>query len=207
MSRRCDAQRFPTRPSQPRSRMIGLRYETHCVLRPLRLHPVSGLEVLSRVGDEFRGAWVIDCLHADNGAHQPGTVAMNMLGQLGLCIGRPSNEDRTCICDGIRNRLQIGVILRGMPTADHICLVMNVPCRMIGMQNELLHIGWAEMEYPGLVLIDPDDGMIVMLIHSQDLFAGFVSSGNRNVRCRAVRHQCSGTTHSLDRLRFARYTN
>jgi len=189
MSRRCDAQRFPTRPSQAVLASIGLRDETNCVLRPLRLHPVSNLEVLSRVGDEFRVAWVIDGLQADNGAHQPGTVAMNMLGQLGLCISRPSNEDHTCICDGIRNRLQIGVSLRGMPTADHIRLVVNVPCRMIGMQNELLHIGWAEMEYPGLVMIDPDDGMIVMLIHSQDLFAGFVPSGNRNVRCRAVRHR------------------
>src|SRR5260370_3305568 len=112
---------------------IGLRNETNCVLWPLRLHPVHSLEVLSRVIDELRVAWMIDGLHADNGAHQLGTVVLNMLDQFGLCICWPSDEYRTCICDGIRHRLQIGMILGCMPAADRICLVVNVPCRIIGV--------------------------------------------------------------------------
>jgi hypothetical protein len=110
------------------------------VLFPLRLHPVRRLEVLSRVGDELRVAWMIDCLHANNGAHQLGTVVVNVLDQLGLCIGRPSDKDRTSICDGIRGYLQIGVILCRMPAADRMSLVVNVSGRMIRMQNESFHI-------------------------------------------------------------------
>jgi len=55
---------------------------------------------------------MIDSLHADNGADQLGTVVVDMLHQFGLCISRPGDENRTCICNGIRDRLQIGVILR-----------------------------------------------------------------------------------------------
>jgi hypothetical protein len=102
-------------------------------LWPLWLHPVRSLEVFSRVGDELRVAWMIDGLHADNGAHQLGTVVVNMLDQFGLCIGWPNDEDRACICDGIRDRLQIDVILRHMPAADRICFAVNVPGWMIGM--------------------------------------------------------------------------
>jgi len=76
---------------------------------------------------------MIDGLHADNGAHLLGAVVVNMLDELGLRISRPSDEDRTCVCDGIRDRLQIGVILRCMPAADRIRLLVNVPGWMIGM--------------------------------------------------------------------------
>jgi hypothetical protein len=112
--RRLAATLVPTTVSSDVLASIRLRNETNLVLWPLWLNLIRSLEVFSRVGDELRVAWMIDGLYPDNGAHQPGTVALNMFDQFGLCIGRPSDEDRTCICDGIRDRLQIGVILRSM---------------------------------------------------------------------------------------------
>jgi hypothetical protein len=113
--------------------LASIGNETNCALWPLWLHSVRSLEVFARVGDELRVAWMIDGLYADNGAHQLGNVMVNMLDQLGLCIGRPNDKDRAGICGGIRDRLQIGVILRCMPATDRICFVVNVPGGMIGM--------------------------------------------------------------------------
>lgn len=76
---------------------------------------------------------MMDGLHVDNGTHQHGTIGLDMVDQLGLCSSWPNDEYRTCTCDGIRDRLPIGMILRSRPAADRICLVVNVPCRMIGM--------------------------------------------------------------------------
>jgi hypothetical protein len=61
---------------------------------------------------------MIDHLHAYNGAHQLGTSLVNVLDRFSLCIARPNDEDCACIYDGLRDRLQIGVILRRMPAAD-----------------------------------------------------------------------------------------
>jgi len=42
---------------------------------------------------------------------------------------------------------------------------MDVSGRMIRMQNELLDVCRAEMEHTRFMVIDPNDGMIVMLAH------------------------------------------
>jgi hypothetical protein len=38
---------------------------------------------------------------------------------------------------------------------------------MIGMKNQPLHIGRGDMKDPGLAMIDPDNGVIVMRAHVQ----------------------------------------
>jgi len=57
------------------------------------------------------------------------------------------------------------LIRRGVTAPDRICLVMDVLGRMIRVQNEAFDICWAEMEHPRFMVIDPNDGMIVMLAH------------------------------------------
>src|SRR5579871_4869230 len=133
----------------------------------LRRHPVRRLEVLSRIGDELRIAWMIDGLHADNRAHQLRTVLANVLDQFGLFVGRPGDEDGTCVCNRFSHGLQIGMILRRVSAADRICLMVDVPGRMIGMKNEPLHVSRCEMKDPGFTMVDPDDGVIVMRVHVQ----------------------------------------
>ena len=57
------------------------------------------------------------------------------------------------------------MIRRGVPAPDRIRLVMDVLGRMIRVQNESFDICRAEMEHPRFMVIDPNDGMMVMLAH------------------------------------------
>src|ERR1700730_11846893 len=48
---------------------------------------------------------------------------------------------------------------------------MNVPGRMIRVQNEPFDVCRAEMEYARFMVIDPNDGMVVMLAHRTGPFS------------------------------------
>src|SRR5262249_50486334 len=58
-----------------------------------------------------------------------------------------------------------GVILRGVPAPDGVCLMVDVPSRMIRVQHEPFHIARAEMEHACFMVIDPNDRMKVMATH------------------------------------------
>ena len=92
-------------------------------------------------------------------------MAVNVLHQLGLCIGRAGDEDGARSGDRIGDRLQESLILRGMSAADGVRLVVDVSRRMIRVQHQPLDIGRAEMKYARFMMIDPDDRMIV-LVHN-----------------------------------------
>jgi len=59
-----------------------------------------------------------------------------------------------------------------MPAPDGVGFVMDVFCRMIRMQYESVNVRRIEMENAGFVMIDPDDGMIVMTVHEINLLLG-----------------------------------
>jgi len=120
---------------------------------------------MSGMGDELPVAWMIDGFDADDNLHQPGIMLANVLDQLGLGIGWSRNENRASICNRFSNSLKEGVILRGVPAPDGVCLMVDVPGRMIRVQNEPFHIGRAEMEHPCFMVIDPNDRMKVMAVH------------------------------------------
>jgi hypothetical protein len=91
-------------------------------------------------------------------------VVVNVLHQLSLCVRRTGNKNLACIGYGLGDVMKVALIFGRMATPDRICLVMDVSGRMIGMQVQLVHIIQAEMEYPRLMMIDPDDGVIMVLI-------------------------------------------
>jgi len=126
---------------------------------------------MSSVGDELPVAWMIDGFDSDDNFHQPGIMLADVLDQLGLGIGRPRNKNRAGVCDRLSDRLKEGVILRGVPAPDGVCLVMDVPGRMIRVQNESLDVRGAEMEHARFMVINPNDRMIVMLAHGRVLFS------------------------------------
>ena len=128
----------------------------------LRQHQVLDLEVVPGVSHELRVAGMVDGLDADNRLHQLRMVLVNVPDQFGLGVGRPGDQDRAGVGDRSRHRLEKILILRGMAAADGICLVVDVPGRMIGMQRLLFGLGGAEMKHPGFVVIDPD-GCVIML--------------------------------------------
>jgi hypothetical protein len=113
----------------------------------------------------LRVARMIDGLDAHNGTHQFRNMLANVPDQFGLFVGRPGYEERNRVCNRFGDCLQVGVILRRMSAADRTCLVVDVPSRMIGMQNKPLNIDRCEMKDPGLAMVDPDDGVIVLRVH------------------------------------------
>jgi hypothetical protein len=51
-----------------------------------------------------------------------------------------------------------------MAAADRVGLVMNMPRRHVGMKDDLIEAGKAEMEDPSLQVVDPDD-RVKMVLH------------------------------------------
>ncbi|HLN08562.1 MAG TPA: hypothetical protein VK281_06355 [Xanthobacteraceae bacterium] len=131
-------------------------------VKRLRLHPVCRLEVRPGIRDKLGVARMIDGLHADDGFHQPGSVVVDVFDQLGLRVCRPGDENRSGVGDRLGDRLQIVVICRRVPAPDRVCLVVNVPARMVRVHDQAFDVGRADMEYARLTVIDPDDRMIVV---------------------------------------------
>ena len=126
---------------------------------------------MSGMGDELPVAWMIDGFHANDNLHQPGIMLADVLDQLGLGIGWTRNENCASICNRLSDSLKEGVILRGVPTPDGVCLMVDVLGRMIRAQHESLHFGRAEMEHACFMMIDPNDRMKVMTVHGWVLSA------------------------------------
>ena len=87
-----------------------------------------------------------------------------------FCIG----WSRDLNSAGVRNRLsdcvEIVMIFRDVSTPDGVRLVMDVPGRVVWVQDKSFNIGWAEMEHTRFVVINPNHGMEVMLGHGRVLF-------------------------------------
>jgi hypothetical protein len=138
-------------------------------------HQISHLEVLPGISDELRVAWMIHRFHSDDDIHQLGVVVVNVLDQLGLRIGRSGNENRAGICNCFSGGVKIGVIFRGVTASNRICLVMDVPGGVIRVQHQSFDICRAEMEHARFMVIDPNNGMIVMVAHWTSPFFGDMS--------------------------------
>src|SRR5580704_2512775 len=137
----------------------------------LRQHPVFDFEILARMRHELGVARVIDAFHPDDLLRQLRIVLADMFDQRGLGVGRAGDEDRARIRDRLRDRVQKGVVFGGVPAADRIDLVMNVFGGIVRVQHELLDIGRAEMEHPRFAMIDPDDGVMMMMTGHMGSFA------------------------------------
>jgi hypothetical protein len=89
-------------------------------------------------------------------------VLVNVLDQFGLGIGRPGNKNRAGVGNRCGDGLEKVVILRRVPAADGICLVVDVPGRMIRVQHQPFDIRRAEMEHPRFMVINPNDHVVVL---------------------------------------------
>jgi hypothetical protein len=113
---------------------------------------------------------MIDGFHSDDNRHPFRVVLMNVFDKFGLCAGRASYENRTGICNRIYDRPKIIVILCGVSASDGASFMMDMSRRMIRMQDESFDVRRAEMENAGFVMIDPNDGMMVMVVHKIGTF-------------------------------------
>jgi hypothetical protein len=113
---------------------------------------------------------MVEGFDANDDFRQLGIMEANMLDQFGLCVRRSGNEDGAGVRNRFSDRLKVLMIRRGVPASDGICLVMEMPGWMIRAKYETFNVCRAEMEYPRFAMINPDDGMIMMLIHEKRSF-------------------------------------
>jgi hypothetical protein len=136
----------------------------------LRLHQIRCLEVFSSIRDKFRVTRMIDRFHSGDDVHQLGVMMMNVFDQFCLCIGWTRDENSTSVRNRLSDCVEIVMIFRGVPAANGVRLVMDVSGRVVRVQDKSFNICWAEMEHTRFVVINPNDGMEVMLIHGRVLF-------------------------------------
>jgi hypothetical protein len=120
------------------------------------------LEVRPGVSDQFSVGWVVDCLDASDFGLQRWQMLFDVFDQSGLGIGGAGDQHGASIGDGLRNMLQIGMILRRVATADTVGLVVYMARRMIWLEDETIDFGTVEMKDPGFMMIDPDDRVSVV---------------------------------------------
>jgi hypothetical protein len=136
-------------------------------LRFLRVHAIFRIEVFLGISNKFRVARMIDRFDSDDDVHQVGIVMMDMLDQFCFCIGWSSDEDGACVGNRLSDRVKIVVIFRGVSAPDGVGFVMDVPDRVVRMQNKSFDVRRAEVEYSRLMVINPNDGMVVVLVHDE----------------------------------------
>jgi hypothetical protein len=113
---------------------------------------------------------MVDSFHPSDSFDKPGVMQANVLDQFRLRIGRPCNQHRAGAGNGFGDGVKIFVIRGGVPAPDRVRFVMDMPGRMIRMQNQPFNLRRAEVKYARLMVIDPDHRMIVMLGHESFLF-------------------------------------
>jgi hypothetical protein len=141
-------------------------------------------------------ARVIDGFDTVDDFHQLRLMRADMFDQLGLGIGRPGDENSAGIGDRFGDRVEEILIFGRMTRADRIGFVMNMHVWVVGMQDQFLDIVWAEAKNPRLVVIDPDDGMEVMLVHE----ALLQTAGPAFIRA-AICSTAAGYCNTLQRCR------
>src|SRR5437879_7054079 len=130
--------------------------------RSLRTHSVGGPEITARVGDECTIGGMVDGLNRRDPLDELGVVAVDVLDQFGLRIGRTGDQYCAGGTDCTDHVLKEGVIFGGVPAADRVGFVMNVPSGMLRMHDDLVNIRRVEMKHPGFMVIDPDGSVIVV---------------------------------------------
>ena len=156
--------------------------------RSLCTHSVGSPEIPARVGDECTIAGMVDGLNRRDPLDELGVVAVDVLDQFGLRIGRTGDQYCAGGTDCTDHVLKEGVIFGGVPAADRVGFVMNVSSGMLRMHDDLVNVRRVEMKHPRFMVIDPDGSVIVV---RQDVLR------NGNFRGKAVK---ATTTNSADKV-------
>ena len=130
--------------------------------RSLCTHSVGSPEIPARVGDECTIGGMVDGLNRRDPLDELGVVAVDVLDQFGLRIGRTGDQYCAGGTDCTDHVLKEGVIFGGVPAADRVGFVMNVSSGMLRMHDDLVNIRRVEMKHPRFMVIDPNGSVIVV---------------------------------------------
>lgn len=105
---------------------------------------------------------MIQCLDSGEALQQARVVALDVLHELVLLATGAGDQDRTGAAQGKRCPVQELLILGGVSAADGVGFVVDVLVRMPRTHDFPIELVRVEMKDPCLVMIDPDDRMIVL---------------------------------------------
>jgi len=114
------------------------------------------------VGDECTIGGMVDGLNRRDPLDELGVVAVDVLDQFGLRIGRTGDQYCSGGTDCTDHVLKEGMIFGGVPAADRVGFVMNVSSGMLRMHDDLVNIRRVEMKHPRFMVIDPNGSVIVV---------------------------------------------
>src|SRR5580704_8578444 len=126
--------------------------------RPARGYPRRAhFEMLLGIGDDLAVARVIGSFHRDDALADLRVLLPEGFGQFGFRAGRPDDQDFAGVAQGTGHLSEKFLVGCGVAAADRVGLVMKVPSGEMRMQGDLVVAGEAEVEDPGLAMVDPDD--------------------------------------------------
>jgi hypothetical protein len=117
--------------------------------------------VLLGIGDDLAIARMIGRLDGDDPLADCGMLLAQVFGQLGLGAGRPDNQDLAGIAECTCNVLEEMRVRAGVPAADCVGLVTQMTRWQMRMQRNFIIAGQADMEKLGLMMVEPDDGVVM----------------------------------------------
>ena len=117
----------------------------------------ANLEVPFRVGDDLGIAGMVGGFNRDYSTADLRIMFANIFGEFDFSAGRSKDQNLAGIADGVQHLFKEFLAFMDVAAADRIGLVMNMPRRHVGMKDDLIEAGKAEMEDPGLQMVDPDD--------------------------------------------------
>jgi hypothetical protein len=135
----------------------------------------TDLEMPLREGDDFGIGGMIRGFDRDYSIADLWLMFANIFSEFGFRTRGSQDQDLAGIADGIQNLLEELLAFMDMPAADRIGFVMNMPRRHLGVKDNLIGAGKAEVKNAGLLMVDPDDG-VEMMLHCSDPFVGRLNS-------------------------------
>ena len=124
----------------------------------------ADLEMPLRVGDDLGIAGMVGGFNRDNSTADCRIALANIFCEFDFSAGRSEDQDFSGIADGVQGLFEEFLAFMDMAAADRVGLVMNMPRRHVGMQDDFIEAGKAEVEDPSLQVIDPDD-RVKMVLH------------------------------------------
>jgi hypothetical protein len=104
---------------------------------------------------------MIDGLDTRNDVHQSGIVVVDMFNEFSLRVRWAGNENGAHARHRLDDLMKKVLVLRCMSAADAIRFVMDMPGRVLGMQDQPIDVIAPKLKYAGLKVVDPDDRVVV----------------------------------------------
>ena len=111
------------------------------------------------VGDDFGVRGMIGRFHRSNALGDIGRGGANVVGELRLCTRRADDENLPGIGEGFAHFSVEHLVGRGVTAPDGVRFVMKMTRRHLRVQRDFVGAAQAEMEDPGLRMVDPYHGV------------------------------------------------